>query len=629
MSLAVVKYSDPCPDSRPSHPAVSAGHRVLPVWRICNLPLGKGALQDRSTRAEGGSSRLIYLWLFLLAAALDILAGARAIPALLHGVLVDPDSYMRLVRLEQGLRLGRLVNIVQRDDSGLPLVIEWSRLFDAIIVALAAPLAPLIGWHRALLAAGVATGPISTGMLGASVGFAIARSTQRQFLWAAAIAVPLLPGIREFSTPGMIHYHIAQIALVALTAGCTLRGAGGHRAWALGAGIAGGFAIWMMPETMPWVLLAEVGLGWAWLFRPTGAAMIANGVGFCVTLAIALALDPPHGGVFMVEFDRLSIVYAALGVAVLATTVCLAILDRMMLSPARRAGLGIAAAVAAFAAWLGSYPAVALGPYAVVSSAQLTQYFHALAETQPVHGIGQGITLLGPGCMALTYVGWKLWRDADTVAAAGAWVLLATGIVLAIALNAQLVIFQQYTAAFAAALLPLALYDASRRFAARPNFAAILRMGCIAGLILLPEAGAMGQHLPNQRRHGAGLPSCGLRHIASLLAPAANHIVLTRPDYVPELLYRSRIIAVGSLYQHGIDAFIGALAAWHAPAGGTVPPLAVTATGAEYVLYCPVGKTDASADSLWTALGEGRTPAWLRLIGEQRESGFRLYQIRR
>ena len=134
-------------------------------------------------------------------------------------------------------------------------------------------MAPWLGWHKALFAAGVATGPLSAGLLGAGLAFAAAPVSERGWLWVAPVIGPLVPGIRGFASFGVIHYHIAQLALVAITAGFALRAKDGGASAAWGAGIAGGFALWMMPETMPFVLLGYGALGYVWLFRPIGGAI--------------------------------------------------------------------------------------------------------------------------------------------------------------------------------------------------------------------------------------------------------------------------------------------------------------------------------------------------------------------
>ncbi len=125
--------------------------------------------------------------------------------------------------------------------------------------------------------------------------------------------------------------------------------------------------------------------------------------------------------------------------------------------------------------------------------------------------------------------------------------------------------------------------------------------------------------------------ACPLRDVARLLAPAAGKIVLTRPWEVPELLWRTRIVAVGSFYQHGVAGFLRLRAAWRAPAG-VEPSPAFGASGARFVLFCDTGRAHpigfaGAPDSLWNRLAGGRPPPWLRLVGQEKAAGLRLYRM--
>lgn len=579
-------------------------------------------------RHMGERNFLLYGALFLAAMVTELAASGGNIPHVLNGGLFDPDSFMRLVRIQQGLKLGHLVNVVQRDDSGAPLLIEWSRLFDAIIVGLAAPLAPWIGWHRALFAAGVATGPLSAGLLGAGMAFAVAPICDRAWLWAAPVVGLLLPGIRGFSAFGIIHYHIFQLALVSITAGFALRSAGIARRNDWLAGISGGFAIWATPETMPFVLLCYLALGYVWLFKPVGFAIARVGAGFLGTLLLGLWLDPPLGGLFAPEIDRLSTIYAMLGVAVFAAGFWLMCVDLLIVPADRRSWWGAGGALAAFSIWLAVYPAVALGPYAIIPAKDMEVFFGHLTETQPVRGFAEGALLLGPAILALMFVGTRAWKIRHVPVEAGVWGILGIGIMLSLVLTDRFVIFQQYPAGFAGALLPVALSTVSKHFVARPQMASVLRIGTIMGVLVFPYVPEIASASIHRHPHSHE-PSCSMRHIAPLMAPAAGKIVLTPMDDVAELLYRTRIIGVGSLYQHGVAGYLRAWHAWRTPAGGR--QTAIVATGARFVLFCPEFHSPllqpGVQSSLWAMLSVGKTPSWLTLIGQQKRTGFRLYRI--
>jgi hypothetical protein len=571
----------------------------------------------------------LYALMFCIASGLDLLLGVRSFGLVLHGNLIDPDSYMRLLRIEQGLQHGGLTNLVLRDDSGTPLVIEWSRLFDGMLVAMAAPLAPFLGWHRALFAAGLASGPLSAGLLGMGLGFAAAPFSENRLLWTAPVVAMLLPGIRGYAPFGVVHYHIIMLAATAFTAGFALRAREGGVGALMAAGLAGGIALWIMPETMPFVLFTCIGLGWRWLFVTSGAALAWLGAGFASVLALAILIDPPHGGIFVPEIDRVSIVYAALGAVVLAVTLVLAWLDRMGLTGRRRAALGLTAALVGFTFWLMRYPLVALGPYGLMSAREMHLFFGTMAETQPVRGVDEAFLLLAPGCFALAYCLLRAWRGRSGIQPAGFWLILASAILLSLILTARFVIFQQFPAGFAAALLPVALADASALFAIRPIRAASARVGLIGGILIIPYAPAMA--LAAAHPEAKARPACSIRAVMPLLAPLAGRIVLTTAAEVPELLYRTRVIAVGSLYQHGIGGFLRARAAWRSPVA-VHPSAAMRKTGAGFVLFCPsthryAPVRGAPKDALWDALQAGHPPPWLRRVGAGEANGFQLYRI--
>ncbi|HKS89709.1 MAG TPA: hypothetical protein VJR70_09740, partial [Stellaceae bacterium] len=125
----------------------------------------------------------------LLAAAI----GLRAFPAVLQGSLVNPDTYMRLVRLREMLSQHALVYVVPRDSAGAGTVLHWSHLIDAILLLLAAPFAPVSSGEAALHAAALAFGPLSIGLLAAAVAWAAAPFSDRRWRWLVPLLAVLSP----------------------------------------------------------------------------------------------------------------------------------------------------------------------------------------------------------------------------------------------------------------------------------------------------------------------------------------------------------------------------------------------------------------------------------------------------
>jgi hypothetical protein len=567
---------------------------------------------------------MFFLALFGLAAGLNILLGAHDWSWVLAGNLNDPDSYMRLLRIEQGIRAGHLVVVVARDDSGSGVMVEWSRLLDMLLWAMAAPLAAFIGWHRALFAAGVALGPLGVGALGAVLAWAVEPFAARRYLWAAAVAASVLPGLFTIALPGVVHYHVLLLAMIALTAGFVARAWQDDNWSGFLAGVSGGFAIWLTPETMPFVLMAYAALLIRWLKIRMGATLTACAAGFFDVLGFALAIDPPEGGYGVPEIDRLSYVYVLLGLGLLAGAGVLWRLESRI--PAWRRPVGVAIMAAIMAGWITLFPKVAMGPYGIMPADDMRKFFGVIQEQQPVRGWDL-LIFLAPGGLALAYALWRIFAGRARVL----WLYMAACTLVALVLGAKFLLFVGFSNVMAAAALPLALSEVSFVAEAKPALAMLGRLAVLALVLGVPEISAVAA-APGPAQGGSKYPSCSLRRISALLAPVKRSIVLAEPQDTPELLYRTEVETVGSLYEHGVPGYLRDREAWRSVPGAEVPE-AVRATKAGYVLFCPqagryVPVADLPKDTLWDALEAGAPPAWLTLTGSD-GAGWRLYAIRK
>jgi hypothetical protein len=563
--------------------------------------------------------------IFLLGAGLNILLGLHGWPAVLGGSLDDPDSYMRLERIRQGIAQGHLVNIVARDDAGAGVLVEWSRLLDMLIWTMATPLAPFLGWTRALFIAGVALGPLGVGVLAVSLAFAARPFAEDGLLWTAALGAAVLPGLLTFAAPGVVHYHILLLALIAASNGYAILAWRSDNWHGFLAGIWGGFAIWMTPETMPFVLMGFVPLLLRWLQKPVGVMVAACAAGFFDVIGFGLMVDPPQGGYKVIEIDRLSLVYLVLGFFLLLGGAGLWRLQRWNNLPWRRAA-GVALMGGLLLLWIMLFPGVILGPYGLMSPQEMRQFFGVMAELQPLRGPAELAQFLLPGALAMGYALWRAVRDQ-----AWQWAYLALCILVALVLGARFILFVGFSAAAAAALVPVMLSEVSQRYRAAPSRAMLARLAVLAAMLVLPELPGLAKHAAAVPPAAKAAPSCSLRHIAPLLADASGQVVLAEAQNTPELLYRTGVLTVGSLYQHGLPAYFRARAAWRSVPGAAPPP-AVTATGAKFILFCPAGGRypvvrDLPKTTLWDTLAANQPPPWLSLVGQDSGTGWRLYRI--
>ena len=209
-----------------------------------------------------------------------------------------------------------------------------------------------------------------------------------------------------------------------------------------------------------------------------------------------------------------------------------------------------------------------------------------------------------------------------------------------LALGLRYLRFSTYPAAAAAVTLPAILTDRTRLLAMRPPIVqSAARIGVIALMILTYPAyvdlGEADVDHWSASRQRAGAPDCRVGELGPMLAPYAGQIVLTDVNDVPELLYRTGILTVGSLYLRNVAGFMRLRAAWRSAPSDIVPE-AVRATGATLVLACPrptpfAGRSSLVADlppeTLLDQLNAGQVPSWLREVARDRGSGHVLYRI--
>ena len=130
------------------------------------------------------------------------------------GGLLNPDSYMHLVRIETMLRAHHVVGVVGRDGSATGTLLARSHLLDSLIVVLAVPLGLVFDPHTALRWGAAAIGPLAMGALGAAAAWTAAPLAARHWLWLAPLLLAMSPSIATYGLLGVAHHHV----LIGLTA---------------------------------------------------------------------------------------------------------------------------------------------------------------------------------------------------------------------------------------------------------------------------------------------------------------------------------------------------------------------------------------------------------------------------
>lgn len=532
--------------------------------------------------------------------------------------LSNPDSFMRLVRLRDELAAGHALQMVARDASGHGLLLHWSHLLEAMVALLATPLAWLMPQPEALSWAAMLLGPVSMAILGATLVWALLPVASRDFLWTSAPAVALSPTVIGYGQVGIVHHHILLAAAATALAGWTmrlLRGLSGRdgglalAAWAVG-------GLWLSPEIFPAVFLAYAGLGWGWLRTPDTpglrAGTVAAGLALPVLLLAVLVVDPPADGLLAPAIDHISSLWLAFALAVAATALAVARGRRLW-------ACGVATASALL--WLACFPEVLRGTGSLIRIEKARAIFASILEMHPVHTPADVLMLLAPGGAALLLLALLAWRRRSW-----GYGYAALCVVVTLVLAQQHVRFSTYAGVMGAAALPGWLEILTFRLRTHPVGAMFARVALTTGWVLLPCGVAILSN--NSRLTTASLratPTCRVADAVPMLRQAAGQVVLAHINFTPELLYRTEVLTVGSLYVRGQEAAVRLEAAWDSTAWDQPGP-AMEATGARYVLVCrPAAQADTGEETLERRLLRGEHPDWLREVAAE-PSGFVLYE---
>ena len=508
------------------------------------------------------------------------------------------------------------------------------------------PLQPVLGQPAALHVAAVLLGPLSIGLLGTATAWAMAPIADRGWRWMAPVAAGLAFPIAAYGLPGVVHHHVLMALAAVVMAGAAGRAAIGDRAAGCRLGVWAGTAIWLSPEAWPFVLMAFAGCGLSWVLSATGPGvrsrdlavgepLAAAGSLFLLVIVSAFSVDPPLSGFSSVEIDRLSIVYLVLAAITCAIGWTLWGLDRGALAATERVAVAALAAAAGLVVWFTLFPALLRGPSGLVDAETTRIFSNGIQEMQPCASLAQAVGFLLDGAVATLFLVWFSVSRRSLL-----WAYPALCVTVMLALGLRYLRFSTYPAAAAAVTLPAILTDRTRLLAMRPPIVqSAARIGVIALMILTYPAyvdlGEADVDHWSASRQPAGAPDCRVGELGPMLAPYAGQIVLTDVNDVPELLYRTGILTVGSLYLRNVAGFMRLRAAWRSGPSDIVPE-AVQATGAILVLACPrptpfAGRSSLVADlppeTLLDQLNAGQVPSWLREVARDRGSGHVLYRI--
>jgi hypothetical protein len=508
------------------------------------------------------------------------------------------------------------------------------------------------------------------GATAAALAWAAVPLVGRSAAILAAIFVAAQASIWNYAVVLRADHHILFLLLVAAGFGFTVRALDRPRAeigYALAAGAVAAAGVWVGIEGLAYAGLCAITFGLFWLAEgdeseaPRG---LAFGFGFAASLIAALLIERGTDAV-TVEYERLSVVHATLGVLVLAGFAALHGIGRLrpwrgrraranLPSPAEagsakagprahelllRALAGGAGGALVLGAWYGLFPGYGRGPMVEYDPEMVAMIFAATAEYAPGYTLDQFPAKLGAAVLALPWIAWRLWRERNGTRR-WAWAHLALSVAFFGAITAAWGRWGIYAALFSCVALAEMVLALTDRIRAGAGSLLARETGCAlavaAFLIGLPGAAYVAEKTFAPMERSRILKACAARPLAAALnAPPwsdRSRVVMTGANYAGEIMYRTPHGVVASLYRKGYEGLRDALRFFTAveeqPARDILDRRRV-----DLIAVCPAFGYELAGDRLgpgtmFERMIAGRSPPWLREVELPADaSAYRLFEV--
>ena len=603
----------------------------------------------------------------LVIAGLSALLVWGVVPEVLDGQLIEPDNYMRLVRVKHLVETGNWYdNSIPMSNAPYGEVLHWTRPLDVLLLGATAPLLAFFPFPQALHLAGVFLPPLLLLFTCFAVAWASKPFAGRRLQFYAMITVLAQPGVVAYALPGRIDHHPLLILLFASSLGLAIRWilTPYSRCLAVCTGAVLGIGLWVGPEfLLPIMLVLVIGAG-IWIVHGTDHARKNLWIvgGLLGAVIVAWLLEHPPTKLLAEEHDRLSVPHVLSSALAFVFWMMVVRIEASGTVKTRwrqgvrwRSSIAILGAVGASLTLLLLYPAFFQGPTADIDP-RIWQLWRGLIEegqawVPPANLVDAGNLMahLGSALFCIPFAAWTLARERRTLHW-WSWAFLA----LALASYTGLSLFMIRHIPYAEILLVLVtvtllsqalpmLDSVSHRFlktAGRAGVAAALITGPLfLGLAMTAYGGQKGSEMREVSRVMAD--QCPLSSLVSFLSTDEELVegpktIVAHLDYGPEILYRTPHRVLGTLYHRNAEGILAVFAVLGGTDLGQIRDLA-HARGVDMILVCPLQSwlygakaVEVGAEpSLHDQLLAGEEPDWLQRVSVPRElaGAFRLFRF--
>ncbi len=593
---------------------------------------------------------------FVAAVHLAWLFGGQS--EVLQGGLEDGDSFMRLVRVQRLIETGDWFDVsIPRANAPYGTTMHWTRPLDVLLLVLAAPTAPFLGFDLGLYVAGAALSPLLHILTVVAMAWAAAPLIGRVGACLAGGLTAAQIGFMGYAIAGNADHHILFALINVLAFGFIIRSfsgqrgssqrGSGQRGAALAAGALISLGFWIGIEEIAFLAICLGMIGLPWLLGEKDSADRNYHLCLGLTLSLALVLLAERGPEHYlgVEYDRVSIIQMTIAALLLTFWGCIRAWPRFWenkgTAPRLAAGVLGAAVIAAVTRLL--FPNIFLGSLASVDP-RLMFLISGVLEYAPIRDVWYFLIYVGGAVFALPWAAWRFkeeWPGPNR----WPWALVGAALLVYLAFAASWVRWVLYVGIFLS--IPLADLIVRIDFLSTERLTGITRVlvNTLAILFITVAplgAGATGALLNKKAVKTEALEkkkTCVLKDMTEFLnqSPWSDRprAIVASVNLGPEILYRTPHNVLATLHHRNSAGILDSITILGG--GDDAESLRlVRERSIDLLLLCPGSNADGyflkdegGERVLYRRLVKGDLPGWLKEVSVPASlaSGFRLFQV--
>jgi hypothetical protein len=568
-----------------------------------------------------------------------------------RGGLADGDSFLRLLRVERLIETGNWFDISIPDaNAPFGMTLHWTRLFDLVLLALAFPMAPFMGFAKALYWAGVIVSPLLHILSAGALAWALIPVLGRVGACLAGALCASQAGMLAFSLAGRADHHMMFVLLAVLALGFVFRVLNNPEINLKSARLAGLFlalGIWEGPENLVYMSLCLAGVGLPWLAGQSGFGRKNLGVaqGLILGLLVALVIERGMSGVFDIEYDRISIIHLsfALLLGVFWTVVTNIKPERIEgLTPLGRMGIATLGLSIMVLVMILLFPKI-LGNPLNDADAAIQPIYERISEYRATFGIDRLLIYFGSFLFVGPWLIWKLKSQWGKVSF-WAWALLTAMTLVYVIFGLNWLRWSMYSALFLVIVLSDLVLTVDHKINLRYRFP--LRVGIkavvIVGLIVGPMfTGALilNAQKTDAEHEAAKTETCPVGDLSAVLNQQPwskrSRIVAASANFGAEIIYRTDHQVLATVHHRNVSGILDGHRILNLTDEDTIKSL-IQKRQVDLIVLCPGSSDDSyflmgdNPGAFYLRLKSSDIPSWITQVKlpAQLEAKFDLFEIR-